>query len=114
VTGEPDDAGVAAAIEAAIRGALGRAIGPDENFFDAGLTSLALVRVHAEGTRALAAPPPVTALFAHPNLRALRRHLAGGASEHVSVPGRPGARSVRRTAAARRELRHRTRAEGSA
>ena len=89
--------GVVTAIEAAITAAIGRPIGPDENFFDAGLTSLALVRIHAESTRSLSAPPPVVAMFAHPNLRALRSHLlaGGGSADHSRVVSRPARRARR-------------------
>ncbi|WP_431873288.1 amino acid adenylation domain-containing protein [Amycolatopsis sacchari] len=100
-----------AAIEATIAEVLGRAIGPDENFFDAGLTSLALVQLHEVSTRELTVDLPVTAMFAHPNLRALRRHLAGEATARP-VPVRPAdTGQLRRVGAARRELRRRIRAE---
>lgn len=96
MTGQGDSA--VAAIEAAIHAALGRALGADENFFDAGLTSRALVSAHAEGTRGLSAPPPVTVLFAHPNLRALRRYLAGPAAAAPPERGSAGRRELRRRA----------------
>lgn len=98
------------AIEAAIRVALGRPIGPDENFFDAGLTSHTLVRAYTEGTSALAVPPPVTALFAHPTLRALRRHLAVGPPD--APPVRVAPRGARASARERRDLRRRARSPG--
>jgi hypothetical protein len=104
-----------AAIEDTIREVLGRTIGPDENFFDAGLTSLSLVQLHEVSTRELSIALPVTAMFAHPNLRALRRFLSGsggpGAAE-VTVPNPtadPG--RLRRIGSARRELRKRIRSE---
>lgn len=100
------------AIEDTIRGVLGRSIGPDENFFDAGLTSLALVQLHEVSTRELPTALPVTALFAYPNLRALRRYLSGG---EVAVPAaahRPAdTGQLRRIGSARRELRRRIRSE---
>jgi hypothetical protein len=88
------------------RQAVGRPIGRDENFFEAGLTSLSLVRLHEECVRGLANPFPVTALFAHPNLRELRRFLENGARRQ---PSRVVAGGVRphRIGAARRELRKR-------
>jgi acyl-CoA synthetase (AMP-forming)/AMP-acid ligase II/aryl carrier-like protein len=51
----------------------------DENFFDAGLNSVLLLRMHVRLTRALGRDFPVTALFAHPNLRALAGYLDGSA-----------------------------------
>jgi hypothetical protein len=102
------------AIERTMRGVLGRPIGRDENFFDAGLTSLALVHLHLESTRGLADPFPVTTMFAHPNLRALRRYLMEGEPVAPPVADRTadGAR-LRQTGSARRELRKRLRSEES-
>ena len=100
------------AIEDTIRGVLGRSIGPDENFFDAGLTSLALVQLHEVSTRELSTALPVTAMFAHPNLRALRRYLSGGEVAAPAVANRPtDAGQLRRIGSARRELRRRIRSE---
>lgn len=101
-------------MERTVRAVLGRPIGPDENFFDAGLTSLTLVQLHQVSTRELPDPFPVTVMFACPNLRALRRHL----TEEAPAPAAPGgllrptdATQLRRTAVARRELRRRIRTE---
>jgi hypothetical protein len=101
-----------AAMENSIRDVIGRPIGPDENFFDAGLTSLALVQLHLVSTRELTDPFPVTAMFAYPNLRALRRYLVDGESpaSAVATHAVDGAR-LRRIADARRELRKRIRIE---
>ena len=98
------------AIEHAVRTALGRPIGRDENFFDAGLTSLGLVRLHRASTSGLADPFPVTVLFAHPNLRALHRYLAEGEAAVPAAPdrGADGAR-LRRIGTERRQLRRRIR-----
>jgi hypothetical protein len=98
------------ALERAIDAALGRPIGLDENFFEAGLTSLTLVRLHAESTCGFPDPPPVTAMFGYPNLRALRRFLVEG---ETTVPSRPAIDDrARRIGAARRDLRRRNRQEG--
>ncbi|NUT32234.1 MAG: acyl carrier protein [Hamadaea sp.] len=97
------------AIESTIRAVLGRAIGPDENFFEAGLTSLALVQLHEVSTRASTIAMPVTALFAHPNLRALRRFLSTGRAQETTRG--PRAAGARRIGAARRDLRKRIRSE---
>ncbi|NUO56485.1 MAG: acyl carrier protein [Hamadaea sp.] len=99
------------AIETTIGVILGRSIGPDENFFEAGLSSLDLVRLHEVSARQLTVEPPVTVMFAYPNLRALRRHLAGEGTV-ADVGGRSAAASqVRRVGTARRELRKRNRSE---
>lgn len=78
-------AGDGAALEVlrqAVERHAGRRVEPDENFFDAGLTSLAMLALHAElvGTHGLELP--VLALFQHPNLAALAGYLAD--------PGAPG------------------------
>jgi hypothetical protein len=56
---------------------LGRRIGPDENFFDAGLDSVTLAALHEQLTGGAAEQFPITDLFAHPNLRALGRLWSG-------------------------------------
>jgi hypothetical protein len=107
----PDEMPALMAIERAICGALGRPIGPRENFFDAGLTSVVLVRLHQATTSELVDPFPVTVMFAYPNLRALRRYLVDGEGT-PDGPGRSVAGGrVRQIGAARRELRKRTRSE---
>jgi hypothetical protein len=100
-------------IDSTVRHWLGRPLGLDENFFDAGLTSLNLVRLHELSSRELVGPFPVTAMFAYPNLRALHRHLTQG--EPVGTQGAVGhpvgGDQPRRIGTARRELRRRTRGE---
>jgi hypothetical protein len=99
------------AIERAICDVIGRSIGRDENYFDAGLTSLGLVRLHRASTRELADPFPVTVMFAYPNLRALHRYLVEGETT-PSAPERAGRASrLRGIGSARRELRQRIRTE---
>lgn len=112
MTSDPHTAAEGAfhAIEVTIAVILGRSIGPDENFFEAGLTSLDLVRLHEVGTRQLTTELPVTAMFAYPNLRALRRHLAGDGTV-VDLGGRAAASQTQRIGSARRELRKRNRSE---
>lgn len=92
----------------AIRAELGAPIRPEENFFEAGLTSHQLVGLHAEITRGMARPFSVTVLFARPNLTALRRHLENG-GRMGPTGGRPAggaaAEERRRTVVARRRLR---------
>ena len=99
-------------IEFTVRDWLGRPLGLDENFFDAGLTSLNLVGLHELSSRELASPFPVTAMFAYPNLRALRRHLTQGDLATAPVAGlRPAGGDQRRIGNARRELRRQIRGE---
>lgn len=109
-----DDQRALAAIEDAISGALGRPIGPDENYFDAGLTSVGLVRLHGACTSDLAEPFPVTVMFAYPNLRALGRYLADGEAAPAAAPGRGvDGNRLRRIGTARRDLRKRNRTGAS-
>ena len=104
-----DAPGVLRAIEQSISDTLGRRIGPDENFFEAGLTSLTLVRLHEASTRGLCDPFPVTAMFGYPNLRALRRYLLERAAP--AQPSAPTGADPRRLGAARRRLRVQMRAQ---
>jgi hypothetical protein len=60
---------------------LGRRIGPDENFFDAGLDSLLLETLYEQVTRGAAGHFPITDLFAHPNLRALSQRWCGSGED---------------------------------
>jgi hypothetical protein len=116
--GEPADEPAADAALAilgeGVRARIGRPIGADENFFDAGLTSSVLVELHEISSRDLADRFPVTAMFAYPNLRALRRYLVEG---DRSAPARAhpaaGGDQLRRTGHAWRELRARLRSETS-
>lgn len=100
-----------ATIENTIREVLGRPIGADENFFDAGLTSLALVQLHETCDRELTAELAVTDLFAYPNLRALRGYLTRETNQSPGSPRAVDTGHVRRGGAARRELRRRIRSE---
>ncbi|RQX01380.1 condensation domain-containing protein [Micromonospora inaquosa] len=60
-----------------IAGVIGRQIGLDEHFFEAGLTSMRLLQVHALLADAMPNPPPATAFFAHPTVRQVSALLAG-------------------------------------
>jgi hypothetical protein len=85
---------------------LGYAIGLDENLFDAGMSSVTLVRFHEVLTRELGVGIPVTALFVHVTLRALGRHLESGAGPAPRArAAHPSAQSLRDRAAAAREVR---------
>jgi yersiniabactin nonribosomal peptide synthetase len=86
---------------------IGQDIGPDQNFFDAGATSLNLVQLHAllreRGCHELA----VTDIFAYPSAWALAGFLGGRASATGTVAdathGRPAVREARRNRRLRRE-----------
>ncbi|MBC3840294.1 AMP-binding protein [Streptacidiphilus sp. 4-A2] len=78
----PLAAGSAAAVLAAqLRALTGRDIDPDENFFDIGLNSMTLLRLHESLRHALPDQPAITGLtvtdlFTHPSPRALLRFLS--------------------------------------
>ncbi|MFD9105342.1 amino acid adenylation domain-containing protein [Streptomyces virginiae] len=87
------------------------------NFFDAGLTSLSLLRMH-ERLRAQGLPVEVVDLFRFPNPRLLARHLRGGdagppgiapppAAVRHAAPARAAGAALTGTAAARRAVRRR-------
>ena len=52
---------------------VGRTIGPDQSFFDAGATSLALMRFHLRCRAAIPAPLAMADLFEHVTIRRLAR-----------------------------------------
>ena len=58
-------------------GILGCRVGLDENFFDAGGTSLLLLEMNAELSKMLGRPLGWTDLFEHPSVRSLSAHLSG-------------------------------------
>jgi non-ribosomal peptide synthetase component F len=91
-----------------LRGVVGADVPRGASFFEAGLTSMALVRLHALLCERLATDFPVTAMFEHPNLTALARFLADGPrpvpSREVRHQPQGGERAHRR-----RQLRQRIR-----
>jgi hypothetical protein len=68
------------------------AVGPDDNFFDLGGTSLELAEVHAELLKQLGGQWPLTVLFERPTVRALADHLTGGRAAPVAAPARERAK----------------------
>ncbi len=64
---------------------LGCQVGLDENFFDAGGSSLHLLEVNAELSRMLGKPLEWTELFEHPTVRSLAGRLAGGKDQAASI-----------------------------
>ncbi|MGV9598927.1 acyl carrier protein [Streptosporangium sandarakinum] len=75
-----------------IESRLGRPVDPDENFFEAGLNSMALVELHADITGTFGIDIPVTAMFTRPNARALGR-LVESTRAGAPAPGGPDAGS---------------------
>ncbi|ONI91596.1 hypothetical protein ALI22I_08255 [Saccharothrix sp. ALI-22-I] len=69
----------------------GRAVGPDENFFEAGINSIALLRVHTRLQEALERELPALALFTHTTVRSLAAHLGDGKDGDWAMPTRRSA-----------------------
>lgn len=57
-------------LDALVREIVGHPVDPDENYFTAGLDSLAVTKLHTLLTRRLGVTLPVMALFRRPTLRA--------------------------------------------
>jgi amino acid adenylation domain-containing protein len=66
-----------AAIAAVCAGVLGCPVGVEDNFFDLGANSFLVMEMHAELSRAGFTQLSIPDLFAHPNVKALVRHLEG-------------------------------------
>ncbi|MFC4117873.1 acyl carrier protein [Nonomuraea zeae] len=95
------------AVASLVERRLGRALDPDLNFFEAGLDSLALVALHEELTSTLGLSLPVTAMFTHPNLRALSHLITQG-----QAPARQDGARRRPLGGSRRDVRARIRKDG--
>ncbi|MFF3115207.1 amino acid adenylation domain-containing protein [Kitasatospora sp. NPDC057904] len=106
--GPARDGRAAAELAALVREAIGIDLPPTDNFFDAGLNSMAVVRLHALLGERLGTAFPVTAMFEHPNLLALARFLSGRAPAAPLRDGPPAPRSAP-PAEQRRQLRRRIR-----
>jgi hypothetical protein len=114
MTGDRSEAELSALLATLIREVAEVDIGPDANFFEAGLTSALLLGLHRRLNAALAVDLPVSALFRDPTRRSLARRLAQGApaTPTAGPSGRPpgtGAASSRSIVDARRALRNRIR-----
>lgn len=81
-------------LAALAREVLGRDLGPDENFFDAGLTSIGLVRLHGLLRERLGLDVPVTELFARPTLGRLAAVLDAPADGRSGASDRGTARTA--------------------
>jgi amino acid adenylation domain-containing protein len=91
----PDEARLAEAFETVI----GAPIGPDQTFFEAGASSLGLMRFHLRCTTDLGLSFTVADLFEHVTVRSLARHLAAGPTAAPSAPassspGHPASQSA--------------------
>jgi acyl carrier protein len=79
-----------AALSEVIQETTGIAIAPDVNFFEGGISSADLVRVHRALVARLGRDIPLLALFRYPNVRAFAGHLATAATAGPPpAPGRP-------------------------
>ncbi|WP_263262414.1 non-ribosomal peptide synthetase [Pseudomonas sp. RIT-PI-S] len=71
------------------REVIGHDIGPDETFFDAGATSLGLMRLHARYNQALATPVSMADLFEQVSIRRLAAHLSAAPAATAPRAGVP-------------------------
>ncbi|MCX4461412.1 amino acid adenylation domain-containing protein [Streptomyces sp. NBC_01728] len=76
---------------AAFETVTGTRIGPDQTFFEAGASSLALMRFHLRCTTELGLRFSVTDLFEHVTIPALARHLAADGSPGTGTRHTPAA-----------------------
>ncbi|WP_202638298.1 acyl carrier protein [Bailinhaonella thermotolerans] len=98
-----------------VEASLGRPVGPEENFFEAGFDSLGLVRLHEEICAELGVELPETTLFTHANLRALTEYLENPDQPAGAERGMTGAADRRtRVTRSRRDARARARRDGGA
>ncbi|GMU03314.1 hypothetical protein KH5H1_74360 [Corallococcus caeni] len=99
--GEDARPGLEGTIAGIVRQLLGgRAVGRKQNFFDLGCHSLQLAQAAIRLGAALGRDVPVVALFEHPTVEALARHLSPGAQERgLAESARRGQRQRRMLAA---------------
>ncbi|WP_033442233.1 hybrid non-ribosomal peptide synthetase/type I polyketide synthase [Saccharothrix sp. NRRL B-16314] len=90
-----DVAGLRRLLADAVAEVAGQRIGDREPFYDAGLSSVTLVRLRRRLEEGLGTPVPQTALFEHPTIEALARHLAGGGSATAPEPAPPATPDTR-------------------
>lgn len=72
-------------------------IGPEDNFFDLGASSLDLIRIHAKLVDAFGPVLTAVDLFGHPNIKAVTAKIDGdgdGATTFISIAERARKRSV--------------------
>ncbi|MFE4976387.1 condensation domain-containing protein [Kitasatospora sp. NPDC056651] len=106
--------GVPALLAERLRTFTGRDVGPDENFFDIGLDSVTLLRLHESLRREPTIRLSVTDLFAHPSSRELLRFLSGQGAGDDRLPHRSTGAAADLHAAGdrRRAIRRRIHHEG--
>ncbi len=92
----------------------GRDVGPDENFFEAGLNSMAVARLRTLVNRRLDVAVPAMAFFEHPTVRAAARRIVQAGVPNAPASEAAGGTPPPRTAASRREIRDRIRRGGPA
>ncbi|MEU4244978.1 acyl carrier protein [Actinoplanes sp. NPDC026619] len=81
-----DEAAARAVLDEVIAAETGLRLPLDANFFESGIDSAALLRVHAVLARLPGTDISVTDLFGYPNRRALARRLAGPRRAGPSAP----------------------------
>jgi len=84
----------------------GRSLGLDDDFFDAGVSSLLLIQASLHLTKRLAQPVPILVIARHPTARALAAALAGADADYQVVKQSQD-RAQRRHDAIRRHRRGR-------
>ena len=104
-TGAADLTGLRGRLRDLITNTVGVTVGPTENFFDAGLSSLQLLRLHAALESELGLSLPPVALFEHPNLTALARAVEDPHDRDTPVTPRPPRRRPRTRDVAQRSTR---------
>lgn len=90
-----------------VREVVGRPLDQDENFMDAGMTSITLVRFHDRLVRELGLDMPVTTLFTHVTLRTLTGFISSGGDREPPVPVAPNGHGLGDVATSRQALRRR-------
>lgn len=88
-----------------LRDVTGRTIDLDENFFEAGINSISLLRAHTGLQRALAREFPVVELFVHTTARSLASFLDGEGGDRMRTASRPAAAPLLKAARRRRQIR---------
>ena len=94
----PPDGSTQTRLRDIVASVLGRdSIGPEDNFFDLGASSLDLIRIHAKLVEAFGPVLTAVDLFGHPNIKAVTAKIDGdgdGATTFISTAERARKRSV--------------------
>jgi mycobactin peptide synthetase MbtE len=110
------EAQMRAVLDRVVTEVAGVPLGPDTGFFEAGLTSAVVLRIHAVLQTELGRDIPILMLFKYPNPRALSRWLAsepaGPAARSSAAAGAPASVPAGSPAQARRALRKQIRGAG--